>query len=225
MLGEAVAYGDPEMHFWRRLVLWLAVQLGLVDEAEDPREALDLACARQVELQAAARRAVLDVVTARRRLELRARQIGPAVARLDDRARAALRDGRRDAARDAMTRRVALAGELEELDRQAAALAGEESRLRDVSAQAEARLEQLRGRREALRASRAVAAARADVGKLLEEARASDAQTRLALREAEERIARPPALPAAAPSDEELTRMEEELLWGPQPSRSEGEGA
>jgi phage shock protein A len=201
-------------------MLWLAIQLGLVDEAEDPREALDLAHARQVELQAAARRAVLDALTARKRLELRARQIGPTVARLDDRARVALQEGRRDAARDAMTRRVALAAELDELDRQAAVLAREESRLREVAAQAEARVEQLRVRREALRASHAAAAARADVGRLLAEARASDAEARLALEEAERRLVPPPALPAAAPSDEELTRMEEELLWGPEQSPS-----
>ncbi|HXM56883.1 MAG TPA: PspA/IM30 family protein [Candidatus Dormibacteraeota bacterium] len=200
------------------------MQLGLLDEAEDPREALDLAHARQVELQATSRRAVLDVVTARKRLELQARQLQPTVSRLDERARAALQEGRRDAARDAMTRRVALAGELEELAQQAAALAAEESRLREVAAHVEARVEQLRVRREALRAGRAAATARADVGRLLEEARASDVEVRLALQEAERRAAPAPALPAPPPSDEELTRMEEELLWGPPPQPSSSEG-
>jgi phage shock protein A len=228
---------------WRRLLLWLGVQLGLVDEVEDPRGALDLALARQVELQARARRAVADVVTARKRIELQARNLGPAVARLEEQAHAALQEGRQDAAREALTWRTALHGELTALDRQAASLAAEEARLRQATSRIDLQLQQLRVRRDALKASYEAARARAEVGKALAEASLEDSELLLALGDAEERIARTRAMadaleglavrgaleaaPAAGEAGasgvrrseaevaDELARMEEELLWGP----------
>ena len=225
-------------------MLWLGVQLGLVDEVEDPREALDLALARQIGLQARARRAVAEVVTARKRVEMQARQLGPAVARLEEQARTALENGRQEAARDALTWRAALQDELTELDRQVASLAGEESRLREAASRVDLQLRQLRLRRDSLRAAHAAARARAEAGRVLAEARRGDAELRLALAEAEQRVASTraladalqgraarlaleaasaagaPGVPDAHRSEaevaDELTRMEEDLLWGPQ---------
>jgi phage shock protein A len=188
-------------------VRWLAVQLGLVEEAEDPREALDLAHARQLELRARARRAVTDVLTARKRIELRTRHLRPAVARLDGRARAALEEGRQEEARDALTWHTTLSGELAELDRQAAVLAEEEARLRQAASRLDLQLQQLRLRREALRAGHAAGAAAA-----LREAHRGGDELAPALEEAERRLAGTRARVDVA---EELIRMEEELLWGP----------
>ncbi|HEY4028502.1 MAG TPA: PspA/IM30 family protein [Candidatus Dormibacteraeota bacterium] len=227
-------------------MLWLGVQLGLVGELEvpgDPRAALDLAYSRQLELQAKARRAVADVVTARKRLELQARQLAPAVARLDEQARAAVQQGRQDAARDALTWRTALEGELAELERSTTSLVEEEARLRRVASQLDLQLRQLRVRRDALGATYAAARARAEVGQALADAHLGDSEVAAAVQQAEERVARTrvmadaleglaargalPAAPAApgpgAPATrrsdaqvaDELTRMEEELLWGP----------
>jgi phage shock protein A len=227
-------------------VLWLGVELGLVDEAEDPRdprEALGLAHARQLELQARARRAVADVVTARKRIELQLRQLGPAVAKLEEQARTALQNGRQEAARDALTWRAALGGELAELERQVAALAEEEERLRGATSRLDLQLQQLRLRRDAMRASDAAARARAEVARALAEARQGDTELQAALRAAGLRVERTRALAdalqghaarraiqaasaAGAPGSSDVTRseaevaadlarMEEELLWGP----------
>jgi phage shock protein A len=220
------------------------VQLGLVDEVEDPREALDLALARQVQLQARARRAVAAVVAARERVALQTRQLGPTVARLEGRARTALENGRPEAARDALTWRTTLQGELTELERQIASLAEEESRLRQALSRLELRAQQLRLRRDALRASRIAVRARIDARNVLAEARLGDSELLLAVQEADQRVALTRALADAlqggaarraleaasaagepgapdvrrteAEVADELARMEEELLWGPQ---------
>ncbi|HSR26579.1 MAG TPA: PspA/IM30 family protein, partial [Candidatus Eisenbacteria bacterium] len=151
-------------------MLWLGVQLGLVDEIEDrrdPREALDLAYARQLELQSRARRAVAGVVAARKRVELQTRHLGPAVARLEERTRTALESGRQEEAREALTWRTTLQAELTELEGRIASLAGEESRLRLAASRLDLQVQQLRLRRDALRASHAAARARVEVGKAL----------------------------------------------------------
>ncbi|HEY7201588.1 MAG TPA: PspA/IM30 family protein [Candidatus Dormibacteraeota bacterium] len=225
------------------MLLWLGVQLGLADEVEDPREALDLAYARQLELQSRARRAVADVVTARKRVELQTRSLAPTVAKLEEQARTAVREGRQEAAREALTWRTALAGELAELERQIGSLAEEEARLRQAASRLELRVHQLRVRRDALRASYAAARARVEVGQLLAEVRDGDSELLQAVQEAENRVTRTRALADAlqgqtatralraasaepgppgsavwrsdAEVADEMARMEEELLWGP----------
>jgi phage shock protein A len=191
-----------------------------------------------VELQAKARRAVADVVTARKRLEMQARQLTPTVARLEEQARTALQQGSQDAAREALTWRAALQGELTELERHAAPLVADEARLRQTVSRIDLQMQQLRVRRDALRASYAAARARTEIGRALAAARLDDSDTLLALREADERVARTrtmadalegiaahgvqrAALPGAgevlyseADVANELSRMEEELLWG-----------
>jgi len=202
-----------------------------------------------VELLTKARRAVADVVTARKRIELQARQLGPTVARLEEQARAALQLGRQELAREAVSWRATLQGELTELERQSASLAGEETRLRQVASQIDLQMQQLRVRRDSIRATYAAARARADIGRAMAAARVDNTDVLRALAEAEERVARTRtmadalegiaargALQAAAGGGQgpaevvrsdaevsaELTRMEEELLWGP--GRGLGEG-
>ena len=168
------------------------------------------------------------MVTARKRLELQARQLRPRVSRLDEQANAAQQEGRRDAATEALTWRTALEGELAELDRQTAALVGEESRLRQVASGLDLRVQQLRVRRDALLAGYQAARAREEVGQVLADVRAGDAELLQAVQDAERRVAstliaadarRGRAVAGALgppPSvADELERREEELLWGP----------
>jgi phage shock protein A len=209
----------------------VGVQLGLVDGPTGPgerRDSLDLAYAQQLDLLAKARRAVADVVTARKRIELQARRLPSTVARLEEQARAALDDGRQDAAREALTRRTMLQEELAELERHASSLALEEARLRQIVSQAELHVHRLRIRREAERASHAAAVARGEVTKALSEASEAASELTLALREAEDRVGRTRSLALDAGRNDaevtrELTRLEEELLWGPRAEGPEGD--
>jgi phage shock protein A len=171
---------------------------------------------------------VADVVTARKRLELQARQLRPRVARLEEEANAALQQGGREAAAEALTWRTALDAELAELDRQTGELAGEETRLRRVVSGLDLRVQQLRVRRDALLAGYEAARARAEVAQVLADVRTRDAELLQAVQDAEQRVARTRVMadalqgrtargalgPPARVSDE-LTRREEELLWGP----------
>jgi phage shock protein A len=172
---------------------------------------------------------VADVVTARKRLELQARQLRPRVERLEEQANAALERGGREAAADALTWRTALEAELTELDRQTGDLAVEEGRLRQVVSGLDLRVQQLRVRRDALLAGYEAARARAEVGQVLAEVRTRDAELLQAVQDAEQRVARTRVMSEAlrgrtaagalgppSPVSEELTRREEELLWGPE---------
>jgi len=168
------------------------------------------------------------VVTARKRLELQARQLRPRVERLEEQANAALEQGGREAAADALTWRTALEAELAELDRQTGDLAAEEGRLRQVVSGLDLRVQQLRVRRDALLAGYEAARARAEVGQVLADVRTRDAELLQAVQDAEQRVARTRVMAEAlqgrtargalgpAPVSDELTRREEELLWGPE---------
>ncbi len=158
-----------------------------------------------------------DVVTARKRFELQARQLRPRVARLAE-----------QGGTEAVTWRTALEGELAELDRQSGTLAEEEARLRQVASGLDLRVQQVRVRRDALLAGYQAARARAEVGQVLAEIRAADAELLQAVQEAEQRVARTQAIADALqgraaqralapppPVADEVTRREEELLWGP----------
>lgn len=168
------------------------------------------------------------MVTARKRLELQARQLQPRLARLQDQADAAVREGNREAAAEALTWRTALDAERAELDRQTGELAGEETRLRQVVGGLDLRVQQLRVRRDALLAGYEAARARAEVGQVLADVRGREGELLQAVQEAEQRVARTRvmadalqgraargALGPPPPVSDELTRREEELLWGP----------
>ena len=233
------------MSFWQRLLLMLGIRVGEGrGEVEDPREALDLAYARQLELQAKVRRAVADVVTARKRIELQARQLGASPDHLELQARAALQEGRQDLAHDALLRRAVIRGELGELERQSSMLAAEEGRLVEASKRLEIQVQQFRIRKEAVKAAYVAARARAQAGEALAGLTQDDAELRAAVERAEHRIADTRAraaalenilargalqggssgsdaigselaLPAAdAEAAAELARLEGDLLWG-----------
>jgi phage shock protein A len=231
--------------FWHRLLLVFGIRAGQVrDEVEDPREALDLAYARQLALQAKVRRAVADVVTARKRIELQARQLEASPDRLEQQARTALQEGREDLAREALLRRAVIRGELGELERQSSMLAAEEGRLVEASKRLELQVQQFRIRKEAVKAAYVAARARAQAGEALAGLTQDDAELRVAVERAEHRIAETRAraaaledvlargalqsgspgsdalqseldLPAAdAEAAAELARLEGDLLWG-----------
>lgn len=233
------------MNFWSRLLLLLRMRARHeLDWVEDPREALELAYSRQLELQAKMRRAVADVVTARKRIELQGRQLEGSPDRLEEQARTELEQGRQDLAREALLRRAVIRGELGELQRQSSILAAEEGRLIAASKRLELQVQQFRIRREAVKAAYVAARARAEVDEVLAGLSQDDAELRLAVERAEHRIAAirtrtaavdglltrealgsgartlgaPPSeldIPAAdAEAAAELARLEGDLLWG-----------
>ncbi|MHB1549068.1 MAG: PspA/IM30 family protein, partial [Acidimicrobiales bacterium] len=81
----------------------------ILDKHEDPRETLDLSYQKQLEQLQKVRRSVADVTTAKKRIELQAGQLQQQADKLQQQAKAALGQGNEDLAREALSRRAALA--------------------------------------------------------------------------------------------------------------------
>ncbi|CAA9360607.1 MAG: Suppressor of sigma54-dependent transcription, PspA-like [uncultured Nocardioidaceae bacterium] len=124
-----------------------------LDNAEDPRETLDYSYQRQRELLAKVRRGVADVATSRKRVELQVAQLEQQSQKLHDQAQKALSMGREDLAREALTRKSGLTGQITDLRAQQAQLQGEEEKLTVASQRLQAKVESFRTRKETIKAS------------------------------------------------------------------------
>ena len=78
-----------------------------LDKLEDPRQTLDLSYEQQLENLTKVKRAVADVATARKRVEIQAEQLKSQGDKLADQAKQALAQGNEPLAREALTRREA----------------------------------------------------------------------------------------------------------------------
>jgi len=124
-----------------------------LDRAEDPRETLDYSYQRQVEMLSKVRRGVADVATSRKRVELQANQLQQQSDKLTQQAQKALSMGREDLAREALTRKSALTGQINDLQAQHAQLQGEEEKLTLASQRLQAKVESFRTRKETIKAT------------------------------------------------------------------------
>jgi hypothetical protein len=138
---------------------------------DDPREALDYAYERQLEVLQRVRRGVADVATSRKRLELQVTQLEQTAAKFARQARDALETRREDLARGAQAREAGVQEQLSELRRQLGDLRGEEERLTAASQRLQAKVNAFRTRKETIKASytadeasRRVREAFADIG-------------------------------------------------------------
>src|SRR3954449_5696898 len=123
-----------------------------LDAAEDPRETLDYSYQRQLEMLTKVRRGVADVATSRKRIELQRNQLQTQSDKLTEQAQKALSMGREDLAREALTRKSALTGQLASLEQQRAQLQGEEEKLTLASQRLQAKVESFRTQKETIKA-------------------------------------------------------------------------
>ena len=124
-----------------------------LDRMEDPRETLDYSYQTQLELLQKVRRGVADVATSRKRIELQINQLQQSSDKLDRQARDALAAGREDLARDALTRKGGVQGQLTDLNTQYVSLQGEEEKLTGASQRLQAKVENFRTRKETIKAT------------------------------------------------------------------------
>ncbi|ROR90420.1 PspA/IM30 family protein [Nocardioides aurantiacus] len=135
-----------------------------LDKAEDPRETLDYSYQRQLEMLTKVRRGVADVATSRKRVELQMNQLQNQSDKLTAQAQKALDMGREDLAREALTRKSALTGQLSDLQAQHAQLQGEEEKLTLASQRLQAKVESFRTRKETIKATYTAAEAQTRIG-------------------------------------------------------------
>src|SRR5215217_3883928 len=111
-----------------------------LDKYEDPRETLDYSYERTLEMLQKMRRAVADVATSRKRIELQAQQLQRSASKLEDQARQAVGQGREDLAREALTRRATIGTQLTDLQAQHDQLKAEEAKMVDASQRLQAKV-------------------------------------------------------------------------------------
>lgn len=133
-------------------------------KGEDPRETLDSSYERQLEQVEKVRRAVADMATSRRRVELQAVQLQSAIDKLETQARDAVTHGNEDVAREALTRKQAAASQLAIVNTQHDQLADQEAKLVEASNRLQARVDAFRTHKEMLKATYTAAEAETSVG-------------------------------------------------------------
>ena len=142
------------MGMWQRFTtIFRAKANKALDRAEDPRETLDYSYQRQLDLLAKVRRGVADVVTSRKRVELQIKQLEQQQTKLQTQAQQAIDMGREDLAREALTRKSGLTGQINDLGTQLAQLQGEEEKLVRAQQQLQAKVESFRTRKETIKAT------------------------------------------------------------------------
>jgi phage shock protein A len=138
-----------------------------LDKAEDPRETLDYSYQRQLDLLSKVRRGVADVATSRKRVELQMRQLEQQASKLQGQAEKAITMEREDLAREALTRKSGVNGQIEDLKTQHAQLQGEEEKLTLAQQRLQAKVESFRTRKETIKATYTAAEAQTKISEAM----------------------------------------------------------
>ena len=139
----------------------------LLNRAEDPRQTMDYAYQKQLEHLQDVRRGIVEVVAARRRLELQEAQLKQNTSQLDDQARMALSADREDLARMALQRKQAALQQIQGLDPQIADLEGQQEKLTETEQRLTAKVEAFRTQKEVIKAQYSAAEAQVRIGESL----------------------------------------------------------
>src|SRR6476646_1760515 len=101
----------------------------LLNKAENPAETLDYSYEEQLRQLQNVKRGIADVATAKKRLELQYTTMEQQVEKLDGQARDALKANREDLAREALTRKTAIQGQLQDIMTQGQQLEAQQQKL------------------------------------------------------------------------------------------------
>lgn len=114
---------------------------------------LDYSYAQQQEMLRKVQRGVADVATSRKRIELQISQLQQSGGKLEGQAQQALAAGREDLAREALTRRTAVASQVTDLETQQSSLQDQEEKLTLASQRLQAKVDAFRTRKETIKAT------------------------------------------------------------------------
>ena len=139
----------------------------ILDSAEDPRETLDYSYEKQLEMLRGVKRGVVEMVTAKRRIQQQASTVQGNISKLESQARQALEAGREDLARLALQRKQAAAIELGGLDEQIAGMEQEQEKLTIAEQRLQAKVAAFRTKKEIIKAQYTAAQAQVRIGSAL----------------------------------------------------------
>jgi phage shock protein A len=172
-----------------------------LDRAEDPRETLDYSYQRQLEMLTKVRRGVADVATSRKRVELQVNQLQAQSDKLTEQAKKAISMDREDLAREALTRKSGLTGQITDLQAQQAQLQAEEEKLTLASQRLQAKVEAFRTRKETIKATYTAAEAQTRINEAFSGISEEMGDVGMAVQRAEDKTA---AMQARAGAIDEL---------------------
>ena len=135
-----------------------------LDKAENPGETLDYSYERQIEQLQNFKRGIVEVTTAKKRLELQASQLQADVDRMDGQAHQALAADREDLARTVLLRKQSAQQELAGLDQQITQLTDQQQKLSEAEARLSAKVEAFRTQKEVIKAQYSAATAQVKIG-------------------------------------------------------------
>jgi phage shock protein A len=135
----------------------------VLDRAEDPAETLDYSYEKQLEQLQNVKRGIADIVTAKKRLQLRETSIRQQTTKLDEQARQAMAAGREDLARAALERKHLAEGEVQSIDQQVAQLEDQQQKLIDSEHKLQAKVEAFRTKKEVIKAEYSAAEAQVQI--------------------------------------------------------------
>ncbi len=139
----------------------------LLDSAEDPGETLDYSYEKQLEMLQNVKRGVVEMVTAKRRIQQQATKVRENIARLDGQAKQALDADREDLARLALQRKQNAMIELQGLDEQIEGMELEQQKLTLAEQRLQAKVDAFRNRKEVIKAQYTAAQAQVRIGAAL----------------------------------------------------------
>ena len=160
-----------------------------LNKAEDPRQTLDLSYEQQLENLTKVKRAVADVATARKRVEIQAEQLKSQGDKLAEQAKAALAQGNEPLAREALTRREAIAGQLKDLEVQHASIVEQQQKLEDTATKLQTEIEAFRTKKETIKATYTAAEASAHVNEAVSGISTSMGDAGAAMQRAQDKVA------------------------------------
>jgi len=136
----------------------------LLDRSENPNETLDYSYEEQLRQLQNVKRGIADVTTAKKRLELQYTTMQQQVTKLDGQARDALKANREDLAREALTRKAAVQGQLDGIMEQGQQLEAQQQKLIEGEKTLSSKVESFRTQKEVIKAQYSAAEAQVKIG-------------------------------------------------------------
>lgn len=136
----------------------------LLDRAENPEETLDYSYEQQLVQLQNVKRGIADIATAKQRLQMQSSSLQEQANKLDGQARQALQAGQEDLAKEALTRKAALQGQINPIDQQVQQLDAQKQKLIDGEKALQAKVEAFRTQKEVIKAQYSAAQAQVKIG-------------------------------------------------------------
>src|SRR6202008_1261356 len=150
---------------WSRIMLIFKSKASkALDRAENPNETLDYSYEEQLRQLQNVKRGIADVTTAKKRLELQYTSMQQQVEKLDGQARDPLKANREDLAREALSRKAAVQGQLDGIMQQGQQLEAQQQKLIEGEKTLSARVESFRTQKEVIKAQYSAAEAQVKIG-------------------------------------------------------------